>query len=78
VKAKHNASLVERIGRTHGSVEFKHQNISAVLPWIPGYKPKRNYQGAIIERLFHHGGSIVCIYSRTRRESLPWRLPSNP
>jgi hypothetical protein len=44
---------------THGSgrqdsrsVEFKHQNISAVLdvlglPWIPGYKPKRNYQSAI-------------------------------
>jgi hypothetical protein len=30
----------------------KHQNISAVLdelgmPWIPGYKPKRNYQNAI-------------------------------
>jgi hypothetical protein len=33
-------------------VEFKHQNISAVLdrlglPWIPGYKPKWNYQNAI-------------------------------
>jgi hypothetical protein len=43
---------MERIGRTHRSVEFKHQNISAVLdelgmPWIPGYKPKRNYQNAI-------------------------------
>ncbi len=54
VKAKHSASLMERIGRTHRSVEFKHQNISAVLeelglPWIPGYKPKRNYQGAIIQ-----------------------------
>jgi hypothetical protein len=41
-----------QIGRTHRSVEFKHQNISAVLdelgmPWIPGYKPKRNYQNAI-------------------------------
>jgi hypothetical protein len=36
-----------QIGRTHRSVEFKHQNISAVLdelgmPWIPGYIPKRN------------------------------------
>lgn len=54
VKAKHSAALMERIGRTHRSVEFKHQNISAVLeelglPWIPGYKPKRNYQGAIID-----------------------------
>jgi len=45
-----------RIGRTHRSVEFKHQNISAVLdelgmPWIPGYKPKRNYQHAIFDAI---------------------------
>jgi hypothetical protein len=52
VKSHHSAALMEQIGRTHRSVEFKHQNISAVLeelglPWIPGYKPKRNYQAAI-------------------------------
>jgi hypothetical protein len=52
VKARHSAALMQQIGRTHRSVEFKHQNISAVLdelgmPWIPGYKPKRNYQAAI-------------------------------
>src|SRR5271165_1606915 len=52
MKARHSAELMQRIGRTHRSVEFKHQNISAVLdelglPWIPGYKPKRNYQAAI-------------------------------
>src|SRR5208283_3370312 len=52
VKAQHSAALMAQIGRTHRSVEFKHQNISAVLdelgmPWIPGYKPKRNYQNAI-------------------------------
>ena len=45
-------SLMNQIGRTHRSVEFKHQNISAVLeemglPWIVGYKPKRNYQASI-------------------------------
>lgn len=56
VKARHSAALMERIGRTHRSVEFKHQNISAVLdelglPWIPGYKPKRNYQGAIFDAI---------------------------
>jgi hypothetical protein len=56
VKAHHSAALMERIGRTHRSVEFKHQNISAVLdelglPWIPGYKPKRNYQGAIFDAI---------------------------
>jgi hypothetical protein len=52
VKSRHSAALMAQIGRTHRSVEFKHQNISAALeelglPWISGYKPKRNYQNAI-------------------------------
>jgi hypothetical protein len=52
VKSRHSQALMAQIGRTHRSVEFKHQNISAVLdelgmPWIPGYMPKRNYQNAI-------------------------------
>src|ERR1700686_3771084 len=56
VKSHHSAALMERIGRTHRSVEFKHQNVSAVLeelgmPWIPGYKPKRNYQNAIFDAI---------------------------
>jgi hypothetical protein len=54
VKSTHNAAIVLQIGRTQGSVEFKHQNISAVLdelgmPWIPGYKPRNNYQNAILD-----------------------------
>ncbi|MCU1336689.1 MAG: hypothetical protein JWO19_2270 [Bryobacterales bacterium] len=56
VKSRHSAVLMAQIGRTHRSVEFKHQNISAVLdelgmPWIPGYKPKRNYQNAIFDAI---------------------------
>ncbi len=56
VKSHHSKILMSRIGRTHRSVEFKHQNISAVLeelgmPWIPGYKPKRNYQRAIFDAI---------------------------
>jgi hypothetical protein len=56
VKSKHSAALMDKTGRTHRSVEFKHQNISAVLdelgmPWIPGYKPKRNYQNAIFDAI---------------------------
>lgn len=52
VKARHSAALMVQIGRSHRSVEFKHQNISAVLnelglPWIPGYIPKSNYQNSI-------------------------------
>lgn len=48
-KAEHNRGLQRRIGRNKGSIEFKHQNISAVLvnfhqPFIPGYLPRQNYQ----------------------------------
>lgn len=56
VKSHHSAALMAEIGRTHRSVEFKHQNISAVmeelgLPWIHGYKPKHNYQNAIFDAI---------------------------
>ncbi|MHA7286565.1 protein NO VEIN domain-containing protein [Arthrobacter sp. MDT3-44] len=48
-KAEENRKLQEIIGRTKGSIEFKHQNISAVIieaKGIPidGYKPMRNVQ----------------------------------
>lgn len=54
-KAEHNDTLRPLLaGRTKPSVEYKHQNISAVLarmgmPYIPGYKPRWNYQ-ALLER----------------------------
>ena len=55
-KSRHSSALMTRIGRSHRSVEFKHQNISAVLEelgmaWIPGYRPKKNYQGAIFDAI---------------------------
>jgi hypothetical protein len=49
-KAERNRQLQQRIGRSKGSIEFKHANISAVLveladlPYIDGYKPRSNYQ----------------------------------
>ena len=49
-KAEHNRLLQNLLSsRTRGSVERKHQNISAVLidlgyPYIDGYKPLGNYQ----------------------------------
>jgi hypothetical protein len=55
-KAEHNA-LLRRVlaGRSKGSVEFKHANISAVLtlygyPYIDGYKPRFNFQ-ALLEQV---------------------------
>src|SRR6202790_4024753 len=52
-KAQHNRLLRSEIDRSKGSIEFKHQNISAVLqqlglPRIRGYMPAANYQKAII------------------------------
>lgn len=56
-KAAHNRDLLPKLtGRTHGSVERKHQNISAVLlelglPYIDGYKPLVNYQGLLFKQV---------------------------
>ncbi|MBZ2189036.1 DUF3883 domain-containing protein [Alcanivorax sp. JB21] len=53
-KAMHRRALMKKLsGRSNGSVELKHQNISAVLiemgiPWIEGYKPRSNYQRSLL------------------------------
>lgn len=57
-KADHNRSLQQLIARSKGAIEFKHQNISAVLlglgqPWIPGYKPAANFQNALVDGVVH-------------------------
>lgn len=54
-KAEHRRSLAKHLpARAEGSIEFKHQNISAVLlglgePWITGYKPARNFQMPLVD-----------------------------
>jgi len=60
-KAEHNRALQRLLSsRSHGAVERKHQNISAILievgyPYIDGYKPLGNYQEllrtVVLERL---------------------------
>jgi len=62
VKAHRNAALQQLINRSHASIEFKHGNISAVLerlglPIIKGYKPRENFQGALIEGVGRYLGS---------------------
>lgn len=53
-KTEHRRELKGHLdGRSDGSVELKHQNISAVLiemgiPYIDGYKPRFNYQRSIL------------------------------
>lgn len=56
IKAQHNAALRDLIGRSRGSVEYKHQNISAVLlelgmTWLAGYKPAVNYQNSLVDAI---------------------------
>ncbi|ATE64395.1 DUF3883 domain-containing protein [Rhizorhabdus dicambivorans] len=51
-KAEHNRLLQLAIARPRSAIEYKHQNISAVLKgigeaWIPGYKPAFNFQGSL-------------------------------
>ena len=58
-KAEHRRDLIEIIGRSHGSIEFKHCNISAVmeilgLPSIDGYRPRGNFQEALFEVVEAH------------------------
>jgi hypothetical protein len=48
-KSEHRRALVSKIGRSEGSVEFKHRNISAILDllgfeYLSGYLPAKNYQ----------------------------------
>ncbi|WP_317057571.1 DUF3883 domain-containing protein [Roseovarius rhodophyticola] len=54
-KTEHRRQLLPRLNdRSDGSVEFKHQNISAVLKglgevWITGYKPAFKFQTSLID-----------------------------
>ena len=53
-KAERNRALQEVLPRSRGSIEFKHQNISAVMlglgqPWVTGYKPAANFQNALVD-----------------------------
>ena len=55
-KTQHRKALMSRIDRSNGSIEFKHQNISAVLqeldiPWINGYKPRAHFQESIVDAI---------------------------
>lgn len=59
-KSAHRRALLSQLNsRSNGSVEFKHQNISAVLlshdlPYVSGYKPRWNYQAMLEEQLLSY------------------------
>lgn len=58
-KTEFRRSLANEVPRSHGSLEYKFQNVSAVLDelgavWISGYKPARNIQQLLRERVTEH------------------------
>jgi hypothetical protein len=56
-KTEHRKALAPQLsGRSDGSIEFKHANISAVLagqglPYIESYKPRGNYQALLAQEV---------------------------
>lgn len=53
-KAALNRAVQAKTGRQRGSIEYKHQNICAVLKalgedWIPGYKPAFSFQSSLVD-----------------------------
>jgi hypothetical protein len=63
-KAQRSRALrTELPGRSRGSVEFKHCNISAVLQeaglrYIRGYEPRGNYQDQLKRVVLHHAAKL--------------------
>lgn len=59
-KTAHRRQLRKQLdSRTDGSIEFKHQNISAALvsmglPYIKGYKPRCNYQHILLDEIVEY------------------------
>jgi len=80
-KAEHRRLLTQRLNdRSDGSIEYKHQNISAILlkadhVYIRGYKPAWNYQGlleeVVISKLAQAENEIIVV-----EEALSERLPA--
>lgn len=59
VKAEYHRDLSSRLARTPSAVEYKFQNISAVLsemgyPRMDGYAPYGNYQKLLLDRVGEH------------------------
>ena len=83
-KAEHNRLLREKLtGRSKSSVEFKHQNMSAVLlklgmPCIDGYKPARHYQHSLVDSVKLYLESAPSLFTALKQatEAAPDQLPS--
>jgi hypothetical protein len=79
VKAAFNRKVQAATGRSRGAVEFKFTNISAVLrnmglPYVLGYKPRPNLQGALraeVERFLARDPEIPRLLEKMPVPDLP-------
>ncbi len=83
-KATHNRAVSAAIGRPRGSIEYKHQNISAVLKglgqdWIEGYKPAFNFQMSLVDAvarwLDSHDSALAPQVGAVRDQASLWVGP---
>jgi hypothetical protein len=83
-KAEHRRRLAPRLQqRTRTSIEYKHQNISAVLvtlglPYIYGYKPARNFQRLLGQEVEAHLDQAPTLLPRLAEAPLvrPAKVPN--
>lgn len=76
-KAARNKVLQALTGRSHGSIERKHQNVSAILRelgyrFVDGYKPLGNYQELLYEVVVarvRHDRSLALALLRAAQEN---------
>ncbi len=85
-KSAHRKMLLPKLnGRSDGSVEYKHQNVSAVLierglPYIEGYKPHHNYQAMLateVESYLDRHADLLTNYAASPRLNPAEPLISN-
>lgn len=68
-KSAHIKELMKTVLRSPGAIEYKHQNVSAILDrlgyrWIEGYKPRANIQGALTDEVVRHLRPDAALYDR--------------
>ena len=79
IKANFNREVQDATGRSRGAVDYKFENISAVLseiglPYVLGYKPYGNYQSALrteVERFLAHDPEIARLLEQGPAPDLP-------
>ncbi|WP_306253079.1 DUF3883 domain-containing protein [Parvularcula sp. IMCC14364] len=70
-KSAYRRNLKLLIQKSDGAIEFKHQNISAVLfklgmQWIKGYRPRHNFQTSLIDAIERYLTAHKNIFEITR------------